>query len=199
MRAFAMTLGLVAGCSHYGVGMSQTSMVGRADNEAGDADLSVEQRSVEVMMFTRVGRLLGFAEGGLSAFSVRERRGDDAMEPDDLGLGDRAVLGLGYEFPRGALTVTPYGTYSVSLAQSALTGTTEEDDLLESTLYGGLGAGVEVLMDRRGVTPYLRVGVERLRGRVLDGLFAQGGGPTGTEFTTTAIVFTIGARAELSP
>ena len=40
--------------------------------------------------------------------------------------------------------VTPYGTYSLSLAQSALTGTTEEDDLLQSTLYGGLGAGVEV-------------------------------------------------------
>lgn len=189
---------IATGCAHYGVGMSQTSMVGRADNEAGDADLSVEQRSVEVMMFTRVGRLLGFAEGGLSAFSVRERRGDTAMEPDDLGLGDRAVLGLGYALPRGAVTVTPYGTYSLSLAQSALTGTSDDDDLLESTLYGGLGAGVEVLLERDGVTPYLRFGVERLRGKVLDGLFAQGGGDKGTEFNMTAIVFTIGARAELS-
>lgn len=197
MRVLAVLV-FATGCSHYGLGMSQTSMVGRADNQAGDADLSVEQRSVEVTMFTRVGRVLAFAEGGLSAFSVRERRGDDAMEPDDLGLGDRSLIGLGYAIPRGPVTVTPFGAYSLSLAQSALTGTSEDDDLLGNTLYGGLGAGVEVSMERDGVTPYLRFGVERLRGKVLDGLFAQGGGDKGTEFTMTALVFTIGARAELS-
>lgn len=197
MRAVVLLV-ILAGCARYGMGVSQTSLVGRAENDAGDADLSVEQRSVEVTMFTRLGRVLAFAEGGLSAFSVRERRGDEAMEPDDLGLGDRTVLGVGYTIPRGALAVTPYASYSLSLAESALTGTSEDDDLLQSTLYGGVGAGVEVMLDRDGVTPYLRFGLERLRGKVLDGLFAQGGGDTGTEFTTTAIVFTVGARAELS-
>lgn len=187
----------LAGCTSYGYGASQTSMVGRASNSTATADLTVEQRSVEVTMFATLGRVLLFGEGGLSAFTVRERRGGDAMEPDDIGLGDRSAIGGGYMLPLDRVTVTPFASYSISLANSALTGTSEGDDLLESTLYGGPGAGVEVLLRRDGVTPYVRAGVERLRGAVLPGLFDATGGDAGTAFTATAVMFTVGLRGEM--
>ena len=50
----------LAGCTSYGYGASQTSMVARASNSTDTADLTVEQRSVEVTMFATLGRVLVF-------------------------------------------------------------------------------------------------------------------------------------------
>ena len=178
-------------------GLSQTSMVGRVGNADDTADLTIEQRSVEVTMVATWRRLFGYYEGGLSAYTVRERRDDQAMEPDDLGLGDRSAVGAGYMFPLGTVTVSPFVSYSVALAETALVGTLPDEELSQSTLYGGPGAGVEVLLPTGGWTPYTRLGVERMRGRVLSGLFEAGAPPTGAEFTTTAILFTVGVRGDL--
>ena len=123
----------LAGCTSYGYGASQTSMVGRASNSTDTADLTVEQRSVEVTMFATLGRVLLFGEGGLSAFTVRERRGGDAMEPDDIGLGDRSAIGGGYMLqPCILMQRVPYtavfgeleGTFSISGYSNAAENTT---------------------------------------------------------------------------
>ena len=54
-----------------------------------------------------------------------------------------------------------------------------------------------MLLRRDGITPYVRAGVERLRGAVLPGLFEAGGGDAGTAFTATAVMFAVGLRGEM--
>lgn len=104
-------------------------------------------------MFATLGRVLVFGEVACRRSRCASGHDATAMEPDDLGLGDRSAIGAGYMVPLDVVTVTPFVSYSISLANSALTGTSEGDDLLQSTLYGGWGGGVEVLLRRDGITP----------------------------------------------
>lgn len=195
LGAMHRVLFLVAacGCGRAGMGISQTAMIGRASRAGGDA--TFEQRIGEITMYARLGRVMAFADAGLGGFNVRIRSGDTATQPDDLGLGDRSMIGVGYAIERGPIAIMPYLGYGLSLANSSLIGGDVETEMSE--YRGGVAAGVELALDRDAITgprgggadairldPYFRAGIERSQLRA---------GAT-EELTASALVVTIGVR-----
>ncbi|MEZ4401444.1 MAG: hypothetical protein R3B06_15570 [Kofleriaceae bacterium] len=186
----------LSGCATYGVGASTTSMLGHATSADGAGQLSVEQQTGELTLVGRRGPLVGFLEMGLTSYAVRERRGDAAMEPDDLGLGDRSIVAIGWRLPRAPMELTPYLSYALSLSTSAFGGPVD-GELGETELAGGLGAGLEVALAADRLAPYLRIAVEQVHGTVVSGLFATAD-PAGAPFTATTLAITLGVRVELA-
>jgi hypothetical protein len=138
---------VLAGCSSYGLGVSQTSTVGRVEREA--ADMTIERRSGEFTLHGRRGPWFAFFDAGLGVFSVRQRSGGQALETDELGLGIREAIGAGYRFERGPLWLTPFASFSGPMVM-ALVDVEEGGDFEQSELSGGLGVGVEVALARAG-------------------------------------------------
>jgi hypothetical protein len=183
---------VLAGCSSYGLGVSQTSTVGRVEREA--ADMTIERRSGEFTLHGRRGPWFAFFDAGLGVFSVRQRSGGQAMETDELGLGIREAIGAGYRFERGPLWLTPFASFSGPMVM-ALVDVEEGGDFEQSELSGGLGVGVEVALARPGLSPFVRLAVEQTTGYAAGALAPF---TPDDELSTLGPAVTIGFRATVS-